>query len=158
MPPQTLVDLTGIDLAQIQIPIEEVRIYNAHRFEMEQLDGVIWLDRETKSAVGVKTVRNDEFWVRGHIPGRPLLPGVVMIESAGQLCSFVYKACMAPDPKIFLGFAGVNNVKFRRPVVPGERLITIARLKEARRRVVFDTQGLVDGGIVYEGEIIGMPV
>ena len=159
MPPPLLVDLSKIDMNRIELPIEEVRKYNAHRYEMEQLSGVIHVDREKRVAVGFKDVRSDEFWVRGHIPGRPLMPGIVMMEAAGQLCALLYKVAISNLPGTFLGFGGMNNVKFRRTVVPGEKLILLAHCTDERlRRVVFDTQGLVGGQFVFEGQIIGMPV
>ena len=85
MPPKLLVDLTQIDLDQVTISIEEIREVNAQRYEMEQLLGIITHRPDEGYVVGFKDVRDDEFWVRGHIPGRPLLPGVLMIEAAAQL-------------------------------------------------------------------------
>ena len=59
----------------------------------------------------------------------------------------------------FLGFGGINDVKFRGKVVPGDNLILIAKNKELRpRRAIFDTQGVVNGKLVFEGVIIGMVV
>jgi 3-hydroxyacyl-[acyl-carrier-protein] dehydratase len=107
--------------------------------------------------VGYKDVRDDEFWVRGHIPGRPLLPGVIMCEAAAQLCSFYYVKAMADER--FLGFGGMNEVKFRGAVEPGHRVILIAKAVDLRpRRAVFDCQGFVDGAMVFQGQIVGMPM
>jgi len=157
MAPPLLVDLTKIDLGRIVIPIEAIREANPHRFEMEQLTGVIHFDAAAGEIVAVKDVRPDEFWVRGHIPGRPLLPGVLMIEAAAQMCSVYYKL-VQKDPR-FLGFGGVDGVKFRGQVVPGDRLILLGKAVEIRnRRAVFDTQGVVGDRLVYEGRITGMPI
>ncbi len=155
--PQPLVDLSGVDLDALEMSIEEVRTYNAQRYEMEQLDGVICVDLDGGFAVAYRDVRDDAFWVKGHIPGRPLLPGVLMIESAAQLSSLYYKIITKDDR--FLGFGGVENVKFRGAVVPGQRVIIVSRVIEVKsRKAVFDTQGLVDGKIVFEARIIGMPL
>ena len=152
-----LVDISGINFDHLEMGIEEIRRYNPQRFEMEQLDGVLVLDRENGTAVAYKDVREDSFWIRGHIPGRPLLPGVLMIESAAQLCSLYYK--IVTGDKRFLGFGGVDAVKFRGAVVPGDRLIITARIVELRsRKAVFDTQGAVGERIVFEGRVTGMPV
>jgi len=157
MPPLLLVDLAKIDLGRVLMPIEEIRRYNPHRYEMEQLNGVIHLDREAGLIVAFKDVRDDEFWVRGHIPGRPLMPGVLMVEAAAQMCSLYYKVATG-DPR-FLGFGGVDAVKFRGRVVPGDRLILLGRAVEIRnRRARFDTQGVVNGNLVFEAHITGMPV
>lgn len=157
MPRKLLIDLDSIDLDHLEAGPEDIRKHNAQRYEMEQLDGVIYFDPQQQVAVGYKDVREDEFWVRGHIPGRPLLPGVLMCEAAAQLCSYCYTDISGDER--FLGFAGMNDVKFRGQVVPGGRLILIAKCTEMRsRRVTFDVQGVVDGKLVYEGVIIGMPM
>jgi len=159
VPPQLLVDITGVDLTKTEFGIEEIRKVNAHRHEFELLDGVIHLDREQKWAIGYKQTSMDDFWVRGHVPGRPLMPGVLMAESAGQLCSFVYRKLINLSPETFLGFAGMNNIKFRGTVTPGERVLIVAKSVEARhRRVTFDAQSFVGEKLVFEGQIIGMPV
>lgn len=157
MAPALLVDLEKLDLDRVVMPIEEIRKYNPHRYEMEQLSGVIHHDRETGRIVAFKDVRDDEFWVRGHIPGRPLMPGVLMIEAAAQMCSLYYKV-VQQDPR-FLGFGGVDAVKFRGQVVPGDRLFLLGRAVDIRnRRAVFDTQGVVAGRLVFEARITGMPM
>ncbi len=158
MPPKPLVDLSKIDLTQVIAGQEEIRKFNAHRYEMEHLNGIIYQDLENEGVIiGFKDVRDDEFWVRGHIPGRPLLPGVIMCEAAAQLCSYYIKLVLGA--KKFLGFGGMQDVKFRRQVVPGERLIIVAKNRELRmRRSTFDCQGFVDDQMAYEVTIIGMPM
>jgi len=164
MAPPLLVDLSRIDLDARALSLEAVRRLNPHRYEMEQLGGVIHLDASAGQIVAYRDVRADEFWVRGHIPGRPLLPGVLMLESAAQMCSVYYKSVQADSR--FLGFGGVDKVKFRGQVVPGQRLLLLGRAVEIRRRrAVFDTQGVVRDGagpqafkLVFEGRIVGMPI
>jgi 3-hydroxyacyl-[acyl-carrier-protein] dehydratase len=157
MAPSLLVDLSKIDLGRVLMTVEEIRQYNPHRFEMEMLSGVLHLDAATGQIVAFKDVRPDEFWVRGHIPGRPLLPGVLMIEAAAQMSSLYYKR-VQQDPR-FLGFGGVDGVKFRGQVVPGERLLLLGKAVEIRnRRAVFDTQGVVGDRLVFEARITGMPI
>lgn len=157
MSPKALVDLGSLDLSGSVAGPEQIRECNPQRYEMEHLDGVLHMDTDVGIIVGFKDVTDDEFWLRGHVPGRPLLPGVIMCEAAAQLCSYYYHRVMGTSA--FLGFAGLENVKFRRPVVPGDRLMLIGLCRELKvRRSIFDCQGLVNGRIVFEGTIIGMPI
>ncbi|OOP57895.1 MAG: hypothetical protein AYP45_00825 [Candidatus Brocadia carolinensis] len=152
-----LIDLSTLDLNKSAIDIETIRGVIPHRYEMEQLSGIINFDPDQKIIVGYKDVSDKEFWIRGHIPGRPLMPGVLMLEAAAQLCTYYYKKTTQDDR--FLGFGGIDRVKFRGKVVPGDKLILIAKNKELRsRRAIFDTQGVVDGKLVFEAVIIGMVV
>jgi 3-hydroxyacyl-[acyl-carrier-protein] dehydratase len=157
VPPPLLIDLARIDMTRPEMDLEEIRRHNPHRYEMEQLSGVFHVDLDAGEIVAYKDVRDDEFWVRGHIPGRPLFPGVLMIEAAGQMCSLYYHLVATEDR--FLGFIGVDGVKFRDQVVPGDRLLLLGRAVEIRsRRAVFDTQAVVDGRLVMEARTTGMPM
>lgn len=157
MVPALLFDLSGIDLNQTQYDVAAIERVNPHRGAMRLLDGVIHMPPEKDRALAYKDVRAEEFWVPGHIPGRPLFPGVLMIEAAAQLASFVFLSRM-PAVK-FLGFAGVEDVKFRGQVVPGQRLLLLGKQVEFRpRRIICQAQGLVGGTTVFEGTIIGMPM
>jgi 3-hydroxyacyl-[acyl-carrier-protein] dehydratase len=155
MPPQTLFDISQIDFDRPIISQDEIYQVNPHRHEFMQLDGVCYFEPEEGNIAGYRDVRDDEFWVRGHIPGRPIFPGVLMMETAAQLVSY-YVMSQSPD-KGFLGFGGVDGVKFRGSVTPGDRIIMIGKMMEMRsRRCVGATQALVNGKLVYEGMITGM--
>ena len=159
MPPKLLVDYEEINLEDVEYGIEEIRKFNQQRYEMEQLTGIIRFAPEHKYVVGFKAVTNKEFWIRGHVPGRPLMPGVVMCEAAAQLCSFYYLKALPEFHNQFLGFGGMRDVKFRGTVVPGDRLILAAKCTEMKtRRATFLTQGLVNDKVIFEATIIGMPV
>ena len=88
MPPTLLTDLTKIDLDQVLFDRNHVESVNPHRYEMQHLDGIIHFDPQAGVIVGFKNVTEDEFWIRGHIPNRPIMPGVIMIEAAAQLVSY----------------------------------------------------------------------
>jgi 3-hydroxyacyl-[acyl-carrier-protein] dehydratase len=159
MPPKLLLDLDDFDLNRMQVDKEGVRRVNPQRFEMEQLDGLVAIDVDEGYSIGFRDIKADEFWVRGHIPGRPLFPGVLMIEAAAQLAAYHYKVAIEGDEDQFVGFGGVDGVKFRRSITPPARLYILARCAEMKtRRAIFDTQGIVDGRMVFEARIIGMPV
>lgn len=152
-----LVPVERWNLGRILFGPEELHKVNQQRFEMEQLDAVTHLDAPTLEIVGYKDVRSDEFWVRGHVPGRPILPGVLQLEALAQLTSF-YIGHTIPDIG-FIGFGGVDAVKFRRTIVPGERMVLVGKGVEIRsRRAVFDTQGWVDGKLAVEARITGVKV
>src|SRR5205085_6685386 len=88
MPPQLLYDISGIDLNRVAYDLEAIREANPQRGDMEQLNAIVYADPALGRVIAYKDVRADEFWVEGHIPGRPLLPGVLMLEAAAQMASF----------------------------------------------------------------------
>lgn len=158
MPPELHFDLTKIDFHNIVADKEAIGKFNPQRFEMEQLDAVVYVDPENKIIVGYKDVRYDEFWVRGHMPGYALLPGVLLCEASAQLCSY-YAMTNHKFDGDFIGFGGLENVRFRRSVHPGERLILIAKqTKFNRRQLIFNVQGFVKDTMVFHGDIIGVPL
>src|SRR5439155_1423154 len=83
-------------------------------------DAIVLLDPENHRIVGYKDVRADEFWVRGHMPGMPLLPGVLMCEAAAQLCSYYIMTQGLMGEGNIVGFGGLENVRFRAAVRPVE--------------------------------------
>jgi len=156
MPPKPLFDLSLIDTGKVLVDREGIYRVNPHRYEFQQLDGICMVDRSSGTLAGYRDVRSDEFWVRGHIPGRPIFPGVLMIETAAQLVSY-YVMSEHDRQGDFLGFGGVDAVKFRGSVVPGEQIIMMGKMIEIRpRRCLGATQAYVNGQMVYEGVITGM--
>lgn len=155
MAARPLFDMTKFSTDKLLIDLEGVNAVNLQRFEFQQLDGLYYLDLDIGEAAGLRDVKEDEFWIRGHIPGRPLFPGALMIETAAQLVSFV---AMSHYPnRGFMGFGGVNDVKFRGSVLPGQKMIMLAKeLQMGPRRCVGATQGYVDGKLVFEGVVTGM--
>ncbi len=156
MPPAPLVDPASIDTSQILLDREQIRLVNPQRFEMEQLTAIVLLDEKNKLIIGYKDVLPDEFWVRGHMPGYPLLPGVLMCEAAAQLAS-----CYCVTTKLvqdgFVGFGGMEDVRFRGQVRPGDRLVLVGKgTRLHRRQTIFDVQGFVDGNMVFHGRMIGV--
>jgi 3-hydroxyacyl-[acyl-carrier-protein] dehydratase len=158
MPPVLHFDLANLDLSRVEADKEGIRKLLPQRFEMEQLDAVVFLDAPNSLIVGYKDVRADEFWVRGHMPGFPLMPGVLLCEAAAQLCSYYVSAKKICDCD-FIGFAGLENVRFRGMVRPGDRLVLVAKgVKIHRRQTIFNVQAFVGATMVFHGDIIGVPM
>lgn len=158
MPPPLLMDPTQLDVTRVVADQEAIRKLNPQRFEMEHLTAVVLMDTSQHLLAGYKDVRPDEFWVRGHMPNYPLLPGVIMCEAAAQLCAFyiVSHKLMEGD---FIGFGGLDNVRFRAPVKPGDRLVLIGKASKLhRRQVTCHVQGFVGTTMVFHADVIGMPL
>jgi len=150
-------DISGIDLAAVAVSSEEVARLNPQTGDMRQLDHVVWLSPDATKGLGVKHVRPDEFWVSGHIPGRPIMPGVLMIEASAQLCSIQYKK--KSNNYDFLGFVRCDDVVFRGQVVPGDTLYLLGmEVKFGARRFTSAVQAIANGKLVFEAQITGMVV
>lgn len=160
MPAKPLYDYTQYNFDKPMFDLSEVRKVNPQRHEMEQLSAVVHIDRENHGLVGFKDVTEDEFWIQGHMPGFPLMPGVMMCEAAAQLAGFYARKYDLLEAGDYLGFGGMNDVRFRRPVYPGCRLIICARsVKVKKKRLAeFEFQGFVDNKMVYNGVMIGVPI
>ncbi len=158
MPPPLLFDLSSIDLDKKPLFEKEAILeVNPQRDAMQHLDGVLWYDKEKYLVLGYKEVREDEFWVGGHIPGRALMPGVIMVESGAQLSSFFIKKVYGLGG--FIGFAGIESAKFRAIVEPGQRLYLLGHItKFKRRKYSFAVQGIVGETMVFECVISGLEV
>ena len=158
MPPVVLVDPATIDTSRVLVNREGLRQGNPQRFEMEQLTAIVLLDLSQNLIIGYKDVGPDEFWVRGHVPGYPLMPGVLICEAAAQLASYFCYAIKAVQDG-FLGFGGMEDVRFRGQVRPGDRLVLVSKAaKLNRRQTIFESQGFVDNNMVFHGRIIGVPL
>ena len=159
MAKEPIVDLAQIDFDQTVADIEAIRKINAQRLEMEHLTAIVYEDVEGMRCVGYKDVGHDEFWVRGHMPGMPLMPGVIMLEAAAQLCSYYATKHQVLGPQM-LGFGGLEEVRFRDPVLPGERLVLMCQLLRVRkgRMLVSSFQGFVNGSMVVDGILKGIPI
>lgn len=155
--PAPLIDLSTIDLSKIEFDGEAIAEVNPQSYEMSQLDGIIWHDLANMLCLGYKDITDSEFWIRGHLPGRPIMPGVIMVESAAQLCSFFMKRIYGLEG--FIGFSGIGKTKFRNTVLPGSRLHLLGHIDKVRSRQFSATvQGIVDNTIVFDTIISGMRV
>jgi 3-hydroxyacyl-[acyl-carrier-protein] dehydratase len=154
-----ILDFSAYDVSRVLADIEEIRRYNPQRAEMEQLTAIIHDDVESGICVGYKDVTSHEFWIRGHMPGMPLMPGVIMCEAAAQLCSYHVQRHNLMDAEM-IGFGGMDEVRFRGTVRPGDRLVIAAQKLQLRTGAMVRCrfQCFVSEQIVCEGQIRGIPI
>ena len=158
MPKALILDPSEYDLTHVIADIEEIRRYNPQRYEMEQLTAIVYDDFQRLICAGYKDLGSEEFWVRGHMPGMPIMPGVIMCEAAAQLASYYTLRHKLMDTPV-LGFGGLKDVRFRGIVRPGERFVVVAKMLRIRRNLLTCAfQGLVRQSLVCEGELMGTPL
>ncbi len=154
-----LYDLSTIDFSHVVADIEAIRKVNPQRYEMEQLTAVVYESLEELVCIGYKDISTSEFWIRGHMPKMPLMPGVMMLEAAAQISAYFAQKYDCLGAKL-IGFGGLEEVRFRDPVIPGDRLVLISRLLKSRRgrMIVCQFQGVVGERIVVDGILKGIPI
>ncbi len=140
--------------AFVPISVEEIHKLLPHRYPFSLVDRIIQYV-PGQSAVGIKNVTFNEPHFQGHFPGRPIMPGVLIVEAMAQVGGVVLTQMEYAQGKLFM-FAGIDKVKFRRPVVPGDQLIMTVELLSVRRRRFgcMKGQATVDGRTVAEGELM----
>lgn len=122
---------------------EEIKKILPHRDHMLLLDEVT---KEEEVAIGQYTVRGDEFFLKGHFPGNPIVPGVILCEILAQSACVLMEDAMS-EGKLPV-YTGLNNVKFRSPVKPGDTIETECRIKRAKHPFYF-----AEGIVRVEGKV-----
>lgn len=152
---RTLFPTTEIDVALPKVGRDMISQVVPHRGEMLLLDYIAWVDDTFRRGLAVKKIRQDEFWVAGHFPGHPIMPGALMLEAGAQLALYLSNLRLA-EPAVGL-FLRIENARFRSSAVPGDRLLILCEnVEQARNVFYYDVQGLIEDRIVFESRIAGM--
>ncbi len=149
----------SLDFSKLLVDRDGLEEILPHRNAMLLVDGVLKIEVYEKGGliVGFKDARPDEFWTEGHFPGNPILPGVIMIEAAAQLALYAWKTTVESVRNKLILFAGIDKVRFRGMVRPGDRVVMTARSKSFGQRAAnMEIQGVVNGKVVFEGVIFAI--
>lgn len=136
--------------------IGEIHEYLPHRppfLFVDRVTSVVGGERIT----GYKNVSINEGFFQGHFPGMPILPGVYILEALAQISGILgfVTTDKKPNENLVHYFAGVNKVRFKRPVVPGDQLVLESDILSAKHNIwKFDCRALVDGEVVCVAEIM----
>ncbi len=137
--------------------VEELMAVLPHRYPFLLVDRITEI-RGDESCIGVKNVTANEPFFSGHFPGRPVMPGVLLLEgmaqSAGAICALSVGADRPPQSVYFLT---IDKAKFRRPVVPGDTIkYHMTRIAKRKTMWWFRGEARVDGELVCEAEVGAM--
>ena len=134
------------------LTIEEIQRILPHRFPFLLVDRVLELENNVR-AVGLKNVSVNEPFFVGHFPQLPVMPGVLIVEALAQLSGIVNQELADGGKKVGF-FAGINNTRFRRPVVPGDQLrLEVEVLKQKVGVAKIRARATVDGQTACDTEL-----
>lgn len=154
-----IVDSAQIDCRHVAANWDEVRRYIPQRGAMQQITAIVLDDPDQGICVGYKDIADDEFWARGRDPVTCQMPGVLICEAAAQVFSYFVQRHDLSGVQL-LGFGGLDKVKFRGVVRPGDRLVIACRLTKLRRGRMMqcDFESYVGPRRVCWGKLVGVPL
>ena len=158
MPPAPLIDPAAIDTSHVLVDREGIGRHNPQRFEMVQLTAIIYVDVENKLIIGYKDVGAGRVLGPRPYARLPAHARRAMCEAAAQLCSF-FCGHIRLVKEGFVGFGGMEDVRFRGQVRPGDRLVLVSKATRLhRRQPMFECQGFVGTNMVFHAKIIGVNI
>ena len=138
------------------LDIERLMQLLPHRYPFLLIDRVVEVNGDD-SAVGIKSVTFNEPHFTGHFPGKPVMPGVLIVEAMAQTAGAIVLHNMGRNTPAIVFFMTIDNAKFRKPVVPGDRLELHVRKQKQRGGIFrYGCEAIVDGGKVAEAEVQAM--
>lgn len=146
----------GVGKALERLDINQLMALLPHRYPFLLIDEIIDIDGDN-SAIGIKNVTINEPHFTGHFPGQPVMPGVLIIEAMAQTAGAICLHNAGSGMPSLVYFMTIDNAKFRRPVVPGDRLeLHVRKLKQRGNIWRFACEGKVGGNKVADAEISAM--
>jgi 3-hydroxyacyl-[acyl-carrier-protein] dehydratase len=137
--------------------IKEIMSLLPHAYPFLLVDRIVEVE-PGKRIVGIKNVTYNEPFFPGHFPGRPIMPGVLIVEAMAQTAGLlVFYSSPEEDHKKTVFFLGMDNVRFRKPVTPGDQLHLELEITKRRQSIWrFKGKALVEGKVVAEGDLLAM--
>ncbi|WP_274424142.1 3-hydroxyacyl-ACP dehydratase FabZ [Chelativorans sp. YIM 93263] len=143
----------NISTALESLDIQRILQLLPHRYPFLMVDRIIGIDGDN-SATGIKNVTVNEPHFMGHFPGQPVMPGVLIVEAMAQTAGAICIHNAGDGQPSVVYFMTIDSAKFRKPVVPGDRLeIHVQKLKQRGKIWKFSCEAIVDGSKVAEGVI-----
>ena len=139
------------------IEIREIMKILPHAYPFLLVDRIVEME-PGKRIVGIKNVTYNEPFFPGHFPVRPIMPGVLIVEAMAQTAGvLIYQSMDEESRRKPAFFLGMDNVKFRKPVIPGDQLRLEVEITKHRQSIWgFKGKALVDGKLVAEAELLAM--
>lgn len=136
------------------LDINEIMKILPHRYPFLLVDKIVEME-SGKRIVGLKNVSINEPFFPGHFPGHPVMPGVLIIEAMAQVAAVLAYLSSETDVRSkVVYFTGIDNARFRKPVVPGNQLRFELDVTACKRGIwMFDAKAFVDGKLVTEAEL-----
>lgn len=146
---------TNNDVLETIMDVTEIRRFLAHRYPFLLVDKVVQLEPE-KSITAIKNVTINEPFFNGHFPAQPIMPGVLIVEALAQATGLLGFKTMSdePQPDLLYVLAGIDKVKFKQQVVPGDQLELYAEIIRHKGPMwIYNTEARVNGRVVTSAEI-----
>ena len=139
------------------IDIKEIMAMLPHAYPFLLVDRILEVEPK-KRVVGIKNVTYNEPFFPGHFPGRPIMPGVLIVEAMAQTAGvLIFYSLPEDERKKTVFFLGIDNVRFRKPVIPGDQLRMELEITRHRQAIWgFKGKAFVDGNVVAEGDLMAM--